>query len=327
MQRSSFISHRRQSRLTRQRLIATNRRSGFSLIELMVVIIVIAILASLLFPAINSARISARNAAVTVEIKNLEKAIADFKLKFGVEPPSSIVLCEQGSDWGDTDLPTREAKAFILQAWPNFNFAINRDINGDGDDDDKITLNGSECLVFFLGGVCATDFIDQNGVASGAGNPSTWAPLGFSTNPADPFRRGGQRHGPYFEFDPARMCNEFFKDTETYMPEYRDPLPGQLKPYLFASSNEGRGYNLFPSPDTRNPDLQTDASNFLNTYKQPVTNLAFNAKTYQIISPGRDGEYGAGGTFDPQNPKGQLSGARNVEQDNITNFHPGPLAP
>jgi prepilin-type N-terminal cleavage/methylation domain-containing protein len=73
------------------------RPRGFTLIELMVVIIVISILAALLLPAIIGAVNAARNAQVTAEINGLATALADFKTKFGDYPPSRIILREDGA--------------------------------------------------------------------------------------------------------------------------------------------------------------------------------------------------------------------------------------
>src|SRR4051794_40842684 len=73
------------------------RRPGFTLVELLMVIVVIGMLAALLLPAIGNAVKSARNAAVTGEMNQLAQALADFKSKFGDYPPSRILLCEDGN--------------------------------------------------------------------------------------------------------------------------------------------------------------------------------------------------------------------------------------
>jgi hypothetical protein len=54
---------------------------------------------------------------------------------------------------------------------------------------------------------------------------------------------------------------------------------------------------------------------------------AWNANSYQIISPGPDGIYGSGGAYQQGDANGLLVGARSGERDNITNFSSGVLAP
>ncbi|MFO0425871.1 MAG: type II secretion system protein, partial [Planctomyces sp.] len=73
---------------TADRKTTPQPRRGFSLIELLAVIIVIGILVSLLFPAINSVRRRAQLTQVSAEMTQMEQAIASFKALYGVEPPS-----------------------------------------------------------------------------------------------------------------------------------------------------------------------------------------------------------------------------------------------
>lgn len=335
------------------------------MVELVIVIAIIAILLAFLLPAISGAITSARNATVTSEIKNLEKAIAEFKLKFGVEPPSSIVLYERSGDgmngtphWnsdgssdqydvdgdGDRDnddrsLRRRQSVAFLRQVWPEFNFeTANFDINGDGDFEDTLVLNGAECLLFFLGGVCATEdsrrsddstpIRDANGGTSGTvpRTPQKWVPLGFSTNPVTPFARGGSRVGPFFEFDPSRIfeVNEDDGDSSRTMPEYVDTLPGQRAPYIFVSSNGGRGYSA------NDLSLSTSSSPRVVSPISPYTSdaaglIPYNQNSYQIISPGLDQQFGTGGVYNPET--GFTGFDDDVQKDNITNFSGGVLDP
>lgn len=327
-------------------------RAAFSLVELVVVILIIAILASLILAGVQSAMKQVRVTQVVVEFGNLEKAITDFKAKYGSIPPSGITLYEDGADWNPPPaaLPAVKAAAarsrsLIKEVWPDFTFPMMRDINGDGDTSDTIVLNGSECLVFFLGGVSATNVVNRTGGAVGppAGTPLTsWEPLGFSNNPANPFARSGSRVGPFFQFDVARLGNRDGAGDAEGFPEYRDELPGQAvnNPILYASSYEGKGYRDADIGLTAQPVYDayaTSPTGFAYAYRRytgsvyPVpaadyTSLeAFNAKSFQLISPGIDGEYGWGGVLNTSMELAEPQTERTFERDNITNFKGGVL--
>ena len=71
-------------------------RGGFTLVELLVVIIVLAILVGLLLPVIAAALRNAKNAAVQAEINQLAQALGSFRANFGDYPPSRVYLAENG---------------------------------------------------------------------------------------------------------------------------------------------------------------------------------------------------------------------------------------
>ena len=74
-------------------------RFGFTLVELLIVIVIIGILMALLIPVIASAVRKANDARVIAEISVLATALEDFKGKYGDYPPSRIMLSEyQGID-------------------------------------------------------------------------------------------------------------------------------------------------------------------------------------------------------------------------------------
>lgn len=295
-------------------------RASFTLVELMIVIVIIAILIGLLLPAIRGAITSAREKQVMAEIKDLEAALASFKGKFGMYPPSSISLYEAATgdpSWqSDTrsgavsDAQRVRSRAFVRRIWPQFDFTQNRNLNGDTDSTDVFELNGSQCLVFFLGGVAVKD---------AAGNASM---TGFSKNPSNPFATGGNREGPFYEFNPGRLT------SGAEFPAYLDPLPGQSTPYAYFSAYDGRGY------DHDEPQLV----GMKEVYHQgsTMTGSHFKPNTYQIISAGADGERGCGGPYDPdaanplpgwsEPPLACTAQEREPERDNITNFSDGPLA-
>jgi len=296
-----------------------NPRSGFTLIELIMVIAIIAALAALIFPAINSVRSNVRVTEVRQEISGLESAIADFKLKFGQTPPSRVTLHETVAGWnGDS-----QSRAIIRGLWPKFNFGIARRLNDDNSDGvidssddatDSILLEGDQCLVFFLGG-----FWNQN-----------QGFRGFSPIPTDPFAAAlgttgpSSAVGPFFDFDISRVVNvdggvagaDYTvapNASLAFFPVYFDPIPDQQKPYLYASSYEGTGYNV--------ADMQTPAAPTFTGYTVNANGLGWKSKTFQITSPGFDGDYGTGGLYDPDaSPAIDAAG-----KDNITNFASGML--
>jgi prepilin-type N-terminal cleavage/methylation domain-containing protein len=295
-------------------------RGGFTLIELIMVIAIIATLAALIFPAINSVRSGVKVTEVRQEISGLESAIADFKLKFGQAPPSRITLHEQWTNGWATD---RQSRAIIRGLWPKFNFGdgtgspadLNTriDFNNNSYTTDSFTLKGDQCLVFFLGGFW---------------NPNDGF-RGFSPIPTKPFAAAlgttgpSSAVGPFFDFDLSRVKDEdgdvpgadyaATNASLAYFPVYFDPIPDQQRPYIYSSSYEGTGYDV--------ADVQTPAAPAFNGYTVNANGLGWKSKTFQIISAGFDGDYGTGGLYDPDaNPAIDAAG-----KDNITNFTTGML--
>src|SRR5208337_1860788 len=156
---------------------------GFTLVELLAVMLILAFLIALLLPAINGALRTAKNAAVGGEINQLAQALASFKARYGDYPPSRIYLAENGDysvvtskvslGAGDItlgQLAQRSVAALrkffprvVLNTsgvggyWPN-NSLRWYDFNGDGNlltngVPQAYILQGHECLVFFLGGI------------------------------------------------------------------------------------------------------------------------------------------------------------------------------
>lgn len=299
----------------------THARRGFTLIELMIVIVIIAALIGLLLPAIMPVFTRVRDTEVVTEIKGLEAAIAQFKNVYGIEPPSRIRLYEAATGMGswashpgttldpitganlNNEAERARSITLINRIWPQFAY-VARDLNGDGDTLDITDLTGAECLVFFLGGA-------QTGPAGGP-----YAMTGFSKNPANPLAAASateSREGPFFEFKSSRL-KQSPRPGNTGVLVYVDPRPSQTAPYVYASSYEGRGYQL--------PDLNVGTGDDLNDVYRTgpmASSIAQKAKSFQIISPGIDGLYGAGGNFNATATNHGLSSK--ADYDNITNFH------
>ena len=357
--RNPTSSSRTRPRLVRQS--DQKSRSAFTLIELVVVIMIIAILASLLMVGVQGAVARARETAVGVDVKNLEQGIMEFQSSFKLsEPPASrIVLYEAYDDWPDVSTATgtsaahksiRQNVAAIRKLWPSFldkngkpalGSMWSRDINGNGTADQTFELTGAECLVFFLGGTM-----------SPGSSTGTYIANGFSADPRDPFKSGGTRVGPFTELNPGRLQDT----TGNGFPEYIDAFPGSSQPYQYFSAYGGRGYRLLgdndavggtgadadeilPSNSLRAPYLQKD-DQWPNPSAMPAIpagNLPdgtpWSAKGYQIISAGADGQWGIGGetssdgirTYDTGTDNYRQPSARAAEKDNITSFKGGRL--
>ena len=306
-------------------------RAGFTLIEILVAITILAILIGLVVSAVGPAQQTARLAEVKADMSRIGSAITAFKLQFGVEPPSSITLCEASADWtGNAE--RKRSRAELRKIFPDFTF-VDTDFNGDGDQSDVHTLSGAECLVFFLGGML---------------NTSSGALDSFSTNPVAPFGAGGNRFDTFYDFGVSGYDNTKNAWTGRLVdvdndgfPELLDTIPGQLKPYLYFSTYGGRSYRtvgtdpahpkLTVTPAWHNPDNYSSSAP-TNGMPYPYYRIwdassttssdPHNKKTYQLISAGVDYAYGVGGSFTP----GDTTSLLTVEDRyNIVDFHPGTL--
>src|SRR5262245_21689308 len=72
-------------------------RSGFTLVELLIVIVILGILIGLLVPAIVGAVRTANNAAVSADMTLLANSLQAFKDRYVDFPPSRIYLLEDGN--------------------------------------------------------------------------------------------------------------------------------------------------------------------------------------------------------------------------------------
>jgi prepilin-type N-terminal cleavage/methylation domain-containing protein len=216
-------------------------RAGFTLVELLVVIIVLAILVGLLLPVISAAFRTAKNAAAQAEINQLAQALASFRAAYGDYPPSRVLLCENGAypvtngqfvngDQHDITIGALAQRSLIAlrKFFPKVVFSTSGaappqvfynpppgngfwyDFNGNGVMDSPYILQGDECLVFFLGGIPFQDSLT-----------GSFGMTGFGKDPVNPFtnnlasdpRYNGQsnpmysanRQQPSFEFNPGRL--------------------------------------------------------------------------------------------------------------------------
>jgi prepilin-type N-terminal cleavage/methylation domain-containing protein len=75
-------------------------RHGFTLIELLVVISIIGVLAAITIPALGAVKKSQYKNTARVELKQIEAAIENYKVKYGAYPPSN-----RSGSTNELDLP------------------------------------------------------------------------------------------------------------------------------------------------------------------------------------------------------------------------------
>jgi prepilin-type N-terminal cleavage/methylation domain-containing protein len=149
------------------------KRIGFTLIEMVIVISIIAILAGLLLPVIGTVRRRGQVTATVLEIQSLKNAIEQYKNKFGDYPPdgSNSVVFQRHIRVAFPRIAPQEITYLNSLILDSHNLAVTK-------------LDAAEALVFFLGG--------------------------FSDDPRFPFTaKGGPLTGDrslgLFEFDPTRL--------------------------------------------------------------------------------------------------------------------------
>lgn len=111
--------------------------SGFSLIEVIAVTIIIGVMATMLMPAIDGAGSKARNAKLKNDLATLDQAIATYKLEQGSIPDSLDSLVP---DYISQNKGFKDAKNEDLQYSPSDNSYT---LTGSDAEGNTVTSNGS----------------------------------------------------------------------------------------------------------------------------------------------------------------------------------------
>ena len=245
------------------------RRRGFTMIELLMVIVIIGILVSLLLPVVGYAVRAGRVAQVHSEIQAIGQALADFKSQYGIYPPSRILVCEDG-DYSDAHVGTNykplvpRSLSVLRRVWPRLAFTSSGvkptipggwyDFNGDHIKNEPYVMFGHECLAFFLGGIPMQ-------------TTDGYALTGFSRNPLNPFTSAAQpvppqvwpfnldRKQSFMDFTPGHIkatLNNTLPANAGQLVAITDAL-GVDQFYAYFSAYEGSGYDPddvnLPEPD------------------------------------------------------------------------------
>lgn len=322
------------------------KRSAFTLVELLVVIVIIGILAGLTTAAAIGARKRAKIAATVMEIKQLEMACQAYKEKFGEYPPDFAHVAHGTSEVSAAAraiVCRHLARAFPrythASSWSDFVADVSNTTTGWGVDPESLTPN--EALAFWLGGMPTVD----SGVVT--------AFNGFSADPSNPFNRSASRIKPIFDFNVSNVSLNTTTGGIRYWPSsivgdkttgaiayFRAESDGYVVSYLSGSS---RYVAIKTSVDSADADKPTVYPAVDSTLSKPNT-LSYvwvNARSIQIFSAGMGGLYATpkedsdfypDGSSDviPSQPIGpyEFPGGDNYNPntyDDITNFAAGEL--
>lgn len=303
------------ARLTAVKELEKRDRShirGFTLVELLTVVVIIGILIALISAATITARARAREAAIYTQIKQLEAALMEYKNQFGEFPP-------------DFSGPNRnlDIERHIRRRWPRFTIdpaaagsptplyetlrlrlAANYNIDLDA-------LDARSAVVFWLGGLPDIK----------PGDPpltpgSVYKPVGFHADEANPIQRGEPRAGSLFEFDPTKIAWQGSPITVmTYVPDTRIVSDQVACVAYFRSDRAPDGSRTYATKTNLLPVGCVP-------YRVSTNEQWRNPDSFQLIHTGMDGSFGGPRSADPATWPISDTGVNFTrgDYDNITNF-------
>ena len=315
-------------------------RRGFTLVELLVVIVIIGLLAGLLTPAVIAVMKNANVAAIKAEIHGVGMAVESYKTERTEYPPDCFGL--------HPDYPNDVRDAAKARIVRHFRKAFPRYVPGMPSNSSKSdpwerfkddfvagnpgldldNLTPASVLVFCL---------------SGPPDPTTKQLLGFSANPKNPFQAGGGRLTKLGEFKENKLQGfDEAANAWTQWPTYaagKTKLPlVYFRPRRCAASDQTEyayesGGNLLPlyyihSDGNICVPYLAEATDPANPGTVGPNNRRrwCNAESFQIISSGLDDEFGDGSeTVFRISGTGRGFSPNNGDADNITNFSRGML--
>ncbi len=181
------------------------RRTGFTLVELLVVMGIVAMLAAMLMPALWKSITKVREASTLMEIKNIETAMMAFRLDFGFYPPDKRILAVKRVVF---DEPTA---TYMLV-------------------DVDLDLVSPECLVFYLG----TKFHpDPQPIVDHLGYVGSVEVFGEAINA-----------GPYYDFQSKRLWKGDDADQEPVYVDKLGEEGRDACFYRFRNNEEGPSTDL-----------------------------------------------------------------------------------
>jgi len=235
------------------------RQNGFTLVEMLAVIVIIGILTGLVTAAVMNVRSRVMRATIKAEINQLALALAAYKAEHGEYPPDG------------TDEIAFLRHFDIVFPYSEIKF------DNDSEDPSQKLKDPSEALVFWLGGP------DGNG---------------FSVNPQNPLDKGGPRTTPFFQFDPDRIEDgkyllDGLKSPFVY---FRAENGGYAGKSYDSSEIHGEDHHDDENDGQQPGGAQPDHEHIVTPYMHNNTEW-MSAQSFQIITTGLDGKFGKGSDF------------------------------
>jgi prepilin-type N-terminal cleavage/methylation domain-containing protein len=319
---------------------------GFTLVEILVVLGIIAILAALLLPAAMQVVTRARNAAIAIEVSQLADAVESYKQDKGDYPP----------DFRDYQAFIRHVQrcypkinpahlnGVVGTVWPGYNTSSPTPPAGA-----IPTIDEGESLVFWLSMVDNDPRLPFKWIALTSITPLPVPNFAIPPNPKK-----------YYEFDQSRLASEEPSGSDRYN-SYKAKYCKDTY-YLYIDSRsylECAQFSAYGTSVDPFGDRYASAEEDLPTTNPPTTSMVptnphkcarpywsdtliapsgttrarhkpANATTFQILCAGQDGEFGLYDkletTITPdvkQFPSGFNYSDSRADHDNITNFSNG----
>ncbi len=308
------------------------RRLGFTLVELLTVIVIIGILVALVSVAVRNAMVAAKQAAIINEIQQLDMAMSRLANEAGdVYPPDFTTFNSMGGQqemqaYFGGPMKTYFAKRFPNYRAQNLQSAIDSLYGGTGwpRPSNQMFLSRkidpAEALVFWLGGFSVPPGADSAKLRN------------FSANPSNPIEGKAQakRLTSFYDFSPDRLVDRDNDGWYEYVPP-GNTGSGNPPPYVYFN---GKSYANMIKPDgTVDPKLamvrypkqemtQVSEWGYATPYRSSDGGVAWmNPQKFQIISASLDGIYG-NTTSANLGPKSYPIGDNyeTADLDNATNF-------